>query len=204
MARGLKIAIWAVVLVACAAAGAVVASRTDPFPPGVEDPGARPTGSTSPTGSPGPSDGPDAADVSLGLRVESEHELHVGGTCQSSWSGVVPLRFTSGDHLRGEGEIVLDTGGCAFGTAQVQTVLVVVEATGTLDGDLLRVRFQELSSAPAGSQDLGGFVATLGAIRPSIRMSDGRGVTTVRIRRPDDEGGQYSSVTRISARCRSC
>jgi hypothetical protein len=39
--RWAKVLIWIVVFAAFAAAGAYAASRTDPFPPGVEDPGAR-------------------------------------------------------------------------------------------------------------------------------------------------------------------
>ena len=196
--------VWVLVLAACAAAGAVVASRTDPFPPGVEDPGARPTGAVTPSGGPSPSAPPEPPDVTVRLRAGSEHVLRVGGTCVSSWSGTIPLRFSSGDRLVGEGEMLLESAGCGFDTAQVQTVLVVVRAMGTLEGDRLRLRFEEVSIAPAGSQDLGGFVATLGAIRPSIRLADGRGSDTVRVARPDGEQGRYVSDTKASATCRDC
>lgn len=42
MSGWVKVVVWILVLLVCAGAGAFVASRTDPFPPGVEDPGARP------------------------------------------------------------------------------------------------------------------------------------------------------------------
>ncbi|MGZ8578467.1 MAG: hypothetical protein ACXWWX_02925 [Actinomycetota bacterium] len=203
MSKGVKVGIWVVVLALCAAAGAFAASRSDPFPPGVEEPGARPTGSVIQTPTGGPTSEP-PADVQVGLRVDSEHELNVGGTCFSNWRGTIPLRFADGGRVRGQGEILLSAGGCEFDTAQVQTILVTVEAEGTLEGDVLRLRFDEVSSSPAGSQDLGGFVATLRAIRPVVRLTDGDGRATVRVGRPDGELGRYRSVTRVDAACSGC
>jgi hypothetical protein len=86
----------------------------------------------------------------------------------------------------------------------VQTILVTVEVEATLQGDVLRMRFDEVSSAPAGSQDLGGFAATLRAIRPVVRLTDGDGRATVRVERPDGELGNYRSVTRVDAACSGC
>jgi hypothetical protein len=40
---------WVGILLACAGVGAFVASRSDPFPPGVRDPGAVPSESPSPS-----------------------------------------------------------------------------------------------------------------------------------------------------------
>ena len=51
-----KVLAWTLVFAACAAVGAVVAANTNPFPPGVEDPGARLDGSSDPMAS-GGSDG---------------------------------------------------------------------------------------------------------------------------------------------------
>ncbi len=204
MSKGVKIGIWVVVLAVCAAAGAFVASRSDPFPPGVEDPGARPTGSVSPTPTGGATSEPGPPDVEIGLRVDSQHVLHVGGTCFSNWRGTIPLRFDGDGRVRGHGEVLLGAGGCEFATAQVQTILVTVDVVGTLEGDVLRLRFDEVSSAPAGSQDLGGFVATLRAIRPVIRLNDGDGRATVRVERPDGDLGRYASVTRVEAACSAC
>jgi hypothetical protein len=50
--RLLKVAAWAAVFLTCAGIGAFVAAQTDPFPPGVDDPGLRPTPSTG-TDAPG-------------------------------------------------------------------------------------------------------------------------------------------------------
>ena len=156
------------------------------------------TSTVSPTPDPGP------PDVDVGLRVDSEHVLHVGGTCFSNWRGSIPLRFTGEGRLSGRGEVLLGAGGCEFDTAQVQTILVTVEAEGTLQGDVLRLRFDEVSSAPAGSQDLGGFVATLRAIRPVVPLTDGDGRATVRVERPDGDLGRYRSVTRVESTCSGC
>jgi hypothetical protein len=200
---GVKVAVWVVILLACAGAGAFVASRSDPFPPGVEDPGARPTGSGSTT-SPTPSVELTPPDVTLRLRIASEHELHVGGSCFSDWNGSIPLHRSGDERVDGQGELLLDAGGCAFDTAQVQTVLVVVSVSGTLEGGRLQVRLVEMSSAPLGSQDLGGLVATLGAIRPAVDVRDGAGRQTVRVERPDGDRGRYVSATDVLATCRTC
>jgi hypothetical protein len=203
VSKGAKIGMWVVVLAVCAAGGAFAASRSDPFPPGVEDPGARPTGSGStPTG--GPTSSPQPVDLEVELRVDSQHELHVGGTCVSNWRGSLPLRFTGADRLTGRGEVLLEAGGCEFDTAQVQTVLVTVDVGASLRGDVLRLRFDEVASAPAGSVDLGGFVATLPAIRPVVRLDGGEGRVTVRVERPDGDQGRYGSVTRVEAGCTGC
>ena len=43
MPNPLKVVLWMLAFAAAVGAGAFVASRSNPFPPGVEDPGARPT-----------------------------------------------------------------------------------------------------------------------------------------------------------------
>ena len=40
MRRGVKVAAWAAVFLACAGVGAFIAAHTDPFPPGVDRPSA--------------------------------------------------------------------------------------------------------------------------------------------------------------------
>ena len=40
MRKGVKVAAWVAVFLACAGVGAYVAAHTDPFPPGVDRPGA--------------------------------------------------------------------------------------------------------------------------------------------------------------------
>ena len=57
MRRGVKVAAWAAVFLACAGVGAYIAAHSDPFPPGVD----RPSASSLPTGSPA-SSSPSAAE----------------------------------------------------------------------------------------------------------------------------------------------
>ena len=65
--------IFAGAVVVAFVAGGVVASRTDPFPPGVG-----PT--TSPTTEP-----PEPATWAFTLTSGTRHDLHVGGTCATDW-----------------------------------------------------------------------------------------------------------------------
>jgi hypothetical protein len=51
--RLVKVITWVLVFALCAALGAVVAANTDPFPPGVDDPGVRPSADGSPAEDPG-------------------------------------------------------------------------------------------------------------------------------------------------------
>ncbi len=43
MHRVLKVAAWAALFLACAGVGAYIAAHSDPFPPGVDRPGASPS-----------------------------------------------------------------------------------------------------------------------------------------------------------------
>ena len=57
MPKAVKILLWIGAFLACAGVGAYVAAHTDPFPPGVDDPGAHAAGPVStevPTSPPGP------------------------------------------------------------------------------------------------------------------------------------------------------
>ena len=79
MRRGLKIVVWVGVFAVCAGAGAFVAAHTNPFPPGVEDPGARST--TPPSTSPSPA----SERWSLAMTSATRHELHVGGASATAY-----------------------------------------------------------------------------------------------------------------------
>ena len=78
MRTPVKIVAWTLAFAAAAGAGAYVAAHTDPFPPGVDDPGAR---STSPSTSvvPTPTSEPEPRRWQVDAEVGSEHQLHVEG-----------------------------------------------------------------------------------------------------------------------------
>ena len=80
MPKVVKIILWVVVFAAAVGAGAFMASRSDPFPPGVEDPGARPT--ITPTSTPST---PSPTIWALEMTSATAHHLHVGGSCRSYW-----------------------------------------------------------------------------------------------------------------------
>jgi hypothetical protein len=163
--RALKISVLALMLLGSAAVGAVVASRSNPFPPGVEDPGARPTG---PTGA--------AEDVYRGAAVvRTEHRLFVGGSCRSDWT----IRFT----LRGSGgrifgDAVARLRGperCDFSSAQLQATRVDLTATGRVRSDEILISLEETQRAPDGSTDVGGLLPTLDRLVLRIGFDDGNG-----------------------------
>ena len=93
MRRFVKIVLWTLVFATCAAVGAVVAANTNPFPPGVEDPGARPS-AVSPTDEPDPS----APGGSWLVRIDTRtyHDLFVGGRCAANWRIDVGIAVTDG------------------------------------------------------------------------------------------------------------
>jgi hypothetical protein len=186
--------LWAVILLACAGVGAFLASRTNPFPPGVPDPGA-----SQPTDSPSPSP-PALVDWSIAMTSRTTHTYRVGGSCTSDWSLEGRLRITDTGRIRGRGVARLQPGAqCDFPSAQIQARRIVVLIRGQREGEALDLRFEEGSVTPAGSQDLGAFVKTLGTLRVSIREQAGAKVSEpTRIEEPD--GDLYRSVTTIRLR----
>jgi hypothetical protein len=187
--RVLKVLVWIAVFAACAGAGAVMASRSDPFPPGVPDPGARV--STSPSRTP-----PPAVVWTLDMVSGTRHRLHVGGSCVSDWaiSGSVTIQPNG----RSAGDAIARLrrpATCDFPQSQVQTRKIQLVVTGKLVGGSLRLSFSEAGRVPEGSQDLGGFTNTLSLIRPVFRLPNGtnRVRATVKATRPDGDLGLYSS-----------
>ena len=77
MPKAVKILLWIGVFVACAGVGAYVAAHTDPFPPGVDDPGANAAGPVS-------TEVPSGGIVVL-IDTRTSHDLYVGGRCAISW-----------------------------------------------------------------------------------------------------------------------
>jgi hypothetical protein len=195
--RGVKVVIWTGVFVACAGAGAYVAAHTNPFPPGVEDPGARPTSppQTSPT--------PGAQRWSLGMMTTSFHQLHVGGRCRSAWdtSGAVTIGPDGAAAGRARAELVPAPPVCDFPTAQVQTKNITLAVTGRRTGNRLVLRFTIAGRSPTGSNDLGGFVETLGLVMPKVDLGSESPSATARARKSDGDLGYYASESGIHMDC---
>jgi hypothetical protein len=183
---------WTFILLVCAGIGAFVASRSNPFPPGVRDPGAQPGAPTTP--GPGPEE---ATAWTITMRSRSTHTFRVGGSCRSDWRLRGRIRVGAGGRVSGSGVAHLLPGaGCDFPSAQVQSARVHVGIVGRRDGAALDLRFRETSREPAGSQDLGGFVKVLPTLRISIRERSGAEESTrKRIEDPEDE--IYAGVTII-------
>ena len=196
MPKAVKIILWVVVFATAIAAGAFMASRSDPFPPGVEDPGARPTITPKPTRTaPGPTD------WALDMTSTTAHHLHVGGSCRSDWRVTGTITIQPDGTAAGRGSAAL-TGPatCDFPQSQVQTKKIALVVTGTLAKGSLRLAFSEAGRTPVGSQDLGGFTNTLHWIRPLLKIRDDseRAIASAQVRRPDGDLGSYSSDSRVA------
>jgi hypothetical protein len=202
--KALKIVLWVLAFGVAAGLGALMASRSDPFPPGVEDPGERPVATSSATpvatsSTSTPSSSPAGSqEWSLRMVSKSRHRLHQGGTCTSNWVTTGSLVTVSPSAIEGDAiaELV-PPAGCPFAQAQVQTHTMTLRVVGELDGKRIRLSFKVTGRSPAGSQDLGGFVATLPRIKPVLRIADVRGDTVAAAVVPDDNQGSYASVNKV-------
>jgi hypothetical protein len=194
--RSTRFLAWTAALAVAAGAGAFAAAHTDPFPPGVSDPGERP----SPTTSVAPE--PEPRRWQMSARVRSEHRLHVGGACRSDWDVQVLLEEDAGGRVQGTAlATVRGDPGCDFATAAVQTQAIGVPVSGSVafGGGQLRLRFGEpVDEDPTGSTDLGGFVELVDGFRAVAVPGN---VTTVGTRRPDGNDGVFSMTWRIQLRC---
>ena len=202
MPKALKIVLWIAVFAAAAGAGAFMASRSDPFPPGVEDPGARPVSTPTPTPTPTQS-GPTATVWALSMDSDTRHALHVGGSCRSDWRVTGTVTVQPNGRAAGDANAVLRAKvACDFPQSQVQTRKIHLVVTGTRAGGSLRLSFSEAGRSPIGSQDLGGFTNTLSLIRPVIRLRDraDRGHASVSVSKPDGDLGTYSSTSALQLR----
>jgi hypothetical protein len=158
-----RVLLWAVILLACAGVGAFLASRSNPFPPEVAPERATPT----------PAEDPPARWL-LTMTSRTTHTLRVGGACTSDWRMRARIRVTPGGAVRGNGRARLQPGArCDFETAQVQARAVTVRIVGERIGDRLRLTFRVADVAPAGAQDLGGFVGTVPEMRFTIAERGG-------------------------------
>ncbi len=196
MPKPVKVLAWALVFAAFIGAGAYQASRSDPFPPGVEDPGARPT-VTRPTVTP-TSPSPTAAVWNLTMDISSRHGLHVGGSCRTDWHVTGSITVQPNGRAAGDANAKLaGPAACDFSQAQVQTKAIRLVVVGkTVDGKL-RLGFSEAGRTPVGSQDLGGLTNTLSLIHPEVRLR-GTPKASVLATRPDGDLGTYSSSSQLA------
>jgi hypothetical protein len=191
--KPLKIAIWVVVFAACAGVGAFVASRSNPFPPGVEDPGAHQTLTPTPT-----QPAPTAWDLSM--HVDSQHTLHEGGACRSDWDVSGTIEIQPNGKASGVADAkVAAPASCDFAQSQVQTKELRLVITGTRAAGVLKLSFSEGGRTPVGSQDLGGFTNTLHFIQPVVKLpADAqRGNAATKVTRSDGDLGSYSSTSAL-------
>jgi hypothetical protein len=179
-----KVAAWAAVFMACAGVGAFIAAHSNPFPPGVDRPGASPTESVTPTPSVSP-----APDEWVGtIRSFTYHQLYVGGRCTTRWRG--NLRFSVDDSgaVAGTGAArLLGRLACDFPIAQVQVRRVGLELTGRLQGGRIALHLAQTAIRPAGGHDFGGFGAFL-PVRISLAVRDGSAIERIVRRRVDEQG----------------
>lgn len=189
-----RVLLWGVILLACAGVGAFIGSRSNPFPPGVPDPGAQPSDGPSPSP-------PELDEWPITMVSRTTHTFRVGGSCTSAWRVKGTLRISVTDRITGRGVARLQRGsGCDFPSAQVQAEQVLVEFLGRREGDELDLRFQEVGRMPAGSQDLGAFVKTLETLRVAILEQPGSEVRKqTRIEDPEDEIYRSATTIRLGA-----
>lgn len=196
---------WIAALALSAGAGAFVAAHTNPFPPGVEDPGVQHSVSVSPSEGPSPSQTP-ATRLQVELTIASRHELHVGGTCRSGWTVVLTVREAEDASATAQGRATLHgPSGCPFATAQIQARRIDLTGEGHVqDGTLFLAMHMAGALRPAGSTDLGGFVETLTQLR--LRLPVGGPVTALApVTTPDGDLGRYVSEGNGSVTCvRGC
>jgi hypothetical protein len=184
-----KVLAWTIVFAACAAVGAVVAANTNPFPPGVEDPGERPDGlpGSVATGT------PEGGSWLVRIDTRTFHDLFVGGRCAASWRidvgiavGEGPIDSAGAATIKGELR-------CDEPTAQVQAERLDLRAVGVFRGGQLRFSLEETGRSPLGSQELSGFVETIPTLRLRMPANDGA-TASFDVTRPDGGQGTLGAV----------
>lgn len=185
MSRSVRILAWIVVLAACAGIGAFIASRSNPFPPGVDDPGVQPTGSTG-------SEAPVFARWTGSGIVRTTHELFVGGACRTNWRLRMIVR-EDGEGLTGRATATLiGDARCDFPTAQNQTRQLGLEVAGRARSSMWRLALAETEREPAGSIDLGALLSLLDRLRFDVDVGDDRATSTIELSVPDGDRGSYA------------
>jgi hypothetical protein len=201
MRRILKVALWVAIFAVCAGVGAFIASRTNPFPPGVSDPGAvSVTVGPSPTSSPGPTG------VTWGGQVTAttSHQLFVGGSCSTAWR--IHLSFFVDDFGKVTGSGTAQLRGslrCDFQTAQVQTRTLHLRVSGRHAHGRIALGFAVTGRTPTGSDDYGGLIRTLPAF-PAMRVQTGSLRGPIQLQVSDGDQGHYVATYQVALSCRSC
>jgi hypothetical protein len=199
MRRGIKVAVWAAVFLACAGVGAFIAAHSNPFPPGVDRPGASPTESVSVTPSPSPA--PVPVKWSGSLRSFTYHQLYVGGRCTTKWRG--SLRFTVAESGRVEGSGAATLAGpleCDFPIAQVQVRRVTLAVSGRVREGRLTLHLTQTAISPSSGHDFGGFVAFL-PVRITLTVRHDAASDRFDRQHVDEQGrGVYSWLTSVRLR----
>jgi hypothetical protein len=184
MRRAAKILAWVIAFSACFAVGAVIAAHSNPFPPGVVDPGApvSPSGVVTPTQAP---------TLKGTLHLQSVHYLYVGGACRTNWKGSLAIEVDDKGGLSGTGTIDLSGGlHCDFPVVQAQTRKVIVHIKGTMTGKKVTVALTEAARDPKGSSDFGGFSHTLRFLKLSVVTGQQQ---QVHASRSDGDRGTYTA-----------
>ena len=193
MRRVAKVLVWTVVFAACAAVGAVVAANTNPFPPGVEDPGTRPETGTSvaPTDQLEPSE----AGGSWLVRIDTRtyHDLFVGGRCAANWRIDIGIATADGPIDSAGAGSLKSSLRCDEPTAQVQAERIELRAVGSLRNGELHFRLEETGRSPAGSQELSGFLETIPTLRLVMPARDGA-TASFDLELPDGGQGTFGAA----------
>jgi hypothetical protein len=194
MRRGLKVIGWVFAFSASFAVGAVIAAHSDPFPPGVTDPGA----TIEPTHSPSPTVG---ATLTGTLALQTVHNLYVGGACRTNWQGALTIQQDATGSVSGTGALHL-VGGlhCDFSVIQVQTKTVNVSVAGSVSGDRLTLTITQGSREPKASDDFGGLTHTVRFLGLSVPLG---GQQQLAATRSDGDRGTYTAAGSFTAVCTS-
>jgi hypothetical protein len=186
-----RVLLWILLFAGCAGVGALIAARSNPFPPGVE-------GGPSQTASPSPQ----ARTWTLRFESDSWHRFYYGGRCRSKWMGSVEMTASSDGVIEGTGRARL-VGHlvCGFPNAQIQARVLDLLVRGNVSGQDLVLTISASSIGPAGSHDYGGFMGTV--LRRAVTLSIGP--RTLRRSVLDSTGkGKYSSETAFTLGCTAC
>ena len=192
MRRGWKIVGWVFAFSACFAVGAVIAAHSDPVPPGVTDPGA----TVAPTQSPSRASGPTLTGT---LRLQSVHNLYVGGACRTNWQGTITVQQDAAGSVSGTGAFHLAGGlHCDFSVIQVQAKTVHVGVTGAVEGKLVSLILTEAGVDPKASSDFGGLTHTAQLLRLAAPLG---GQQQVHASRSDGDRGTYTTTGTFTVSC---
>ena len=189
MRRGVKVAAWAAVFLACAGVGAYIAAHSDPFPPGVDRPSASSSLAT-------PSASPQPVVWAGSVKSVTYHELYVGGRCTTRWRG--NLRFTANDQgeIDGTGRMrLLGKLRCDFPIAQTQIRRFGLVVSGRILDGGMALRLAQASIVPSNGRDFGAFGVFL-PFRTLLATKDDAVNVTIDRRGVDEQGrGIYSVST---------